>query len=73
MTNNWEEKKYEKGNAFGHLAFGVGDITDFCRRLRDSKVKITREPGPMNFDDKELIAFIEDPDGYSIELIQTGA
>lgn len=71
LTHNWNEKKYEKGDAFGHLAFAVNDIHQFCHSLREIGVKITREPGPMKFDGREIIAFIEDPDGYSIELIET--
>ena len=70
LTHNWEPRKYEKGDAFGHLAFAVGDIYAFCRRLKSAKVTITREPAPMQFDQAETIAFVEDPDGYCIELIQ---
>lgn len=71
LTYNWGEQSYDKGNAFGHLAFGVENISEFCQYLRKAKVNITREPGPMQFDSNELIAFIKDPDGYSIELIQS--
>ncbi|MCP4061052.1 MAG: lactoylglutathione lyase [Pseudomonadota bacterium] len=70
LTYNWNESKYDKGNAFGHLAFAVTDIHQFCHSLKQMDVKITREPGPMKFDDREIIAFIEDPDGYNIELIE---
>lgn len=70
LTHNWNESEYEKGNAFGHLAFAVTDIHQFCLSLKEMDVNITREPGPMKFDDREIIAFIEDPDGYSIELIE---
>lgn len=70
LTHNWNEKKYDKGDAFGHLAFAVTDIHQFCYSLKEMGVKITREPGSVQFDNKEIIAFIEDPDGYSIELIE---
>lgn len=70
LTHNWNESEYEKGNAFGHLAFAVTDIHQFCLLLKEMDINITREPGPMKFDDREIIAFIEDPDGYSIELIE---
>ena len=71
LTYNWNESDYEKGNAFGHLAFETADIIEFCHRLKAERIEITREPGPMKYDDNETIAFIKDPDGYSIELIQS--
>lgn len=68
LTHNWEQDRYEKGNAFGHLAFGVPDITTFCSHLQQDGIRITRAPGPMAHDNREIIAFIEDPDGYAIEI-----
>lgn len=69
LTYNWGKHDYEIGTAFGHLALGVPDIYATCDRLRESGVKITREPGPVKFG-TTVIAFIEDPDGYKIELIE---
>ncbi|HZO82630.1 MAG TPA: lactoylglutathione lyase [Candidatus Binataceae bacterium] len=69
LTHNWDINSYEQGNAFGHLAIGVADIYKTCEELRRKGVKITREPGPMKFGGGP-IAFIEDPNGYKIELIE---
>jgi lactoylglutathione lyase len=69
LTYNWDTHKYDLGNAFGHLAVGVGDIYQTCEALRAKGGKIVREPGPMKYGGSE-IAFIEDPDGYKIELVQ---
>lgn len=69
LTHNWGRSGYEQGDAFGHLAIGVDDLYRTCAELRDRGVKIAREPGPMKFGGPE-IAFIEDPNGYKIELIQ---
>ncbi len=69
LTHNWDTEHYEIGSGFGHLALGVEDIYQACERLRAEGAKITREPGPMKHGTTE-IAFVEDPDGYKIELIQ---
>ena len=69
LTYNWDTHQYDLGNAFGHLAIGVPDIYKFCDQLRAKGVKVVREPGPMKHGATE-IAFIEDPNGYRIELIQ---
>lgn len=70
LTHNWhQEEPYELGDAFGHLAIGVPDIYGTCAELEKEGVKIPRPPGPMKHGGSE-IAFIEDPDGYKIELIQ---
>ncbi len=70
LTHNWDpEAPYELGNGFGHLALGVEDIYGTCEALRKDGVKITREPGPMKHG-TTVIAFIEDPDGYKVELIE---
>jgi len=70
LTHNWDETSYEIGSAYGHMALAVQNIYDFCTALADIGVRITRQPGPMTFDDTEIIAFIKDPDGYTIELIE---
>ena len=69
LTHNWDTERYELGNAYGHVALGVDDIYATCDELRAQGAKITREPGPMKHGTTD-IAFIEDPDGYKIELIQ---
>ena len=69
LTHNWDTASYEIGTAFGHVALGVDDIYRTCETLRAKGAKIVREPGPMKHGGSE-IAFIEDPDGYRIELIQ---
>jgi len=70
LTYNWDQKEpYALGTAFGHLAIGVPDVYKTCEALGKAGVKITRAPGPVKFG-TTVIAFIEDPDGYKIELIQ---
>ena len=69
LTHNWDTDHYDLGTGFGHLALGVEDIYRTCEELRTRGAKITREPGPMKHGTTE-IAFVEDPDGYKIELIQ---
>src|SRR5690348_10159955 len=72
LTHNWDQKEpYALGTAFGHLAIGVRDVYATCDKLGKEGVKITRAPGPVKFG-TTVIAFIEDPDGYKIELIQRG-
>ena len=69
LTHNWDQKEpYEKGTGFGHLALAVRDIYKTCDRLAAAGVKIPRPLGPMKHGGS-VIAFIEDPDGYKIELI----
>jgi len=69
LTHNWDTHTYDLGTGFGHLAIGVSDIYRKCDELRAKGVKVVREPGPMKHGSTE-IAFIEDPNGYRIELIQ---
>ncbi len=70
LTHNWGQKEdYDLGNGFGHLALGVRDIYATCETLEKEGVKIPRPPGPMKHGGS-VIAFIEDPDGYKIELIE---
>lgn len=73
LTHNWgQTEAYRLGDAFGHLAIGVVDIEETCRRLAADGVSIPRPPGPMKHGGS-VIAFIEDPDGYKIELIERRA
>ena len=69
LTYNYGIEKYEIGSAFGHLAIGTDDIYGTCDRLAAEGVKISRLPGPLKHG-TTVIAFIEDPDGYKIELIE---
>ncbi len=69
LTYNYGVDKYDIGTGFGHLAIGMPDVAGTCAKLRAAGAKITREPGPVKFG-TTIIAFIEDPDGYKIELIQ---
>ena len=69
LTHNWGRSDYVLGDQFGHVAIGVDDIHATCARLRDAGVEITREPGPMKHG-STVIAFVEDPNGYKVELIQ---
>tara|TARA_Y100001936_G_C15972247_1_gene611829 strand:+ start:618 stop:929 length:312 start_codon:yes stop_codon:yes gene_type:complete len=70
LTHNWDQKEpYEIGSGFGHLAISVPNIYNACDKMRQEGVIISREPGPMKHG-KTVIAFIEDPDGYKIELIE---
>lgn len=73
LTWNWDETGYQHGTGYGHIALEVSDIYAACERLTKMGVKVTRPAGPMKFapsetGEKEVIAFLEDPDGYSIEL-----
>ena len=69
LTYNWDTKQYDLGNAFGHLALGVNDIYAACDNIKALGGNVTREPGPVKGGSTH-IAFITDPDGYQIELIQ---
>lgn len=68
LTYNWGVGKYELGTAFGHIALEVPDVYAACEKMRAAGGKIIREAGPMNAG-TTIIAFLEDPDGYQIELI----
>lgn len=70
LTHNWgQEEPYDLGAGFGHLAIGVPDIHGTCEALAAAGVNIPRPPGPMKHG-STVIAFVEDPDGYKIELIE---
>jgi lactoylglutathione lyase len=69
LTYNYGVTSYEIGSAFGHLAIGMPDVYGACEKMRAAGARITREPGPVKFG-TTVIAFVEDPDGYKIELIQ---
>ena len=70
LTHNWgQEKPYELGTGFGHLAVGVPDVYKVCDEVTKAGGRVTRAPGPVKFG-TTVIAFVEDPDGYKIELIE---
>ena len=68
LTHNWETNEYNIGDAFGHIAIEVDDVYKACESMKKIGGKIIRDAGPMNAG-TTIIAFIEDPDGYQIELI----
>lgn len=75
LTHNWDVSRYEKGAAYGHIALSVPDAYAACAALEAAGANIIRKPGPMTHspaggDEPDVIAFMEDPDGYRIELIQ---
>jgi len=69
LTHNWETLSYDPGNGFGHVAIGVDNIYDVCKNIKAAGSKVAREPGPMKHG-STVIAFVEDPDGYQVELVQ---
>ncbi|QXO16619.1 MULTISPECIES: lactoylglutathione lyase [Vibrio] len=69
LTYNWGVEEYELGNAFGHIAIGADDIYATCEAIKAAGGNVTREPGPVKGGSTH-IAFVKDPDGYMIELIQ---
>jgi lactoylglutathione lyase len=71
LTYNWGTDKYDLGNAFGHIALEVDDAYKACEDIKKRGGKVMREAGPMKHG-STVIAFVEDPDGYKIELIQRG-
>ena len=72
LTHNWDTSHYELGSAYGHIALGVDDIYTTCAAIAAKGGKVVREPGPMKHGNT-VIAFVEDPDGYKVELIQISA
>ncbi|MCI5052669.1 MAG: lactoylglutathione lyase [Simkaniaceae bacterium] len=73
LTHNWEQQEpYNLGSGYGHIAIIVEDIHAICAQIKEKGGKIPRPPGPMK-GSTSLLAFVEDPDGYKIELIQKGA
>ena len=69
LTYNWDVDSYEIGTAFGHLALGVPDVYGACEKIKAAGGNVTREAGPVK-GGSSVIAFVTDPDGYKIELIQ---
>jgi lactoylglutathione lyase len=71
LTYNYGVDHYDLGSGFGHVAIGVPDVTAACQRVRSAGGAVTREPGPVK-GGTTVIAFVQDPDGYKIELIEAG-
>lgn len=69
LRYNWDTREYDHGNAFGHIAFSVQDINEACKRIEEGGGKIVRGPRPIKHR-KSIVAFAEDPDSYTIELVQ---
>jgi lactoylglutathione lyase len=72
LTYNWGKAEYNLGDGYGHIALGVDDIYQTCADIKAQGGKVSREPGPMKHG-STVIAFVEDPDGYKVELIQLSA
>ncbi|MAD57690.1 MAG: lactoylglutathione lyase [Porticoccus sp.] len=68
LTHNWDKKDYDHGDGYGHLAIGVEDVYRACKKIEIAGGVIVRPPGPMKHGDT-VLAFVEDPDGYKIELL----
>ena len=71
LTHNWDTGKYDHGGAFGHIAIEVDDVYKACEEITNKGGNVVRDAGPM-MGSKLLLAFVEDPNGYKIELIQKG-
>ncbi len=68
LTHNWDVSAYDMGNAYGHIAIGVDDVYRACDLIKSKGGQVVREPGPMKHG-STILAFVEDPDGYKIELL----
>lgn len=68
LTHNWEVKSYDHGDAYGHIAIGVDDVYAACDRIRELGGNVVRDAGPMK-GGMTVLAFVEDPDGYKVELL----
>lgn len=69
LTHNWDTESYDLGTAYGHIAIEVEDAYEACRLIKEKGGRVVREAGPMKHG-QTVIAFVEDPDGYKVELIQ---
>ncbi|MEY8203981.1 MAG: lactoylglutathione lyase [Bermanella sp.] len=69
LTHNWDTQEYDLGTGYGHIAIGCDDIYQTCQNIAQAGGTISRQPGPVK-GGSTIIAFVKDPDGYAIELIQ---
>ena len=69
LTFNWDTSQYDLGTGFGHIAIGVEDVYKACDKIKAARGKVVREAGPMK-GGQTILAFVEDPDGYKIELLE---
>ncbi|MDN3503961.1 MAG: lactoylglutathione lyase [Rhabdochlamydiaceae bacterium] len=69
LTYNWDKRKYDIGSGYGHIAISVINIYEMCEKVVKAGFTVSRAPGPMK-GSTSILAFIEDPDGYKIELIE---
>jgi lactoylglutathione lyase len=69
LTHNWDTSEYDLGNGYGHIAISVDDVYDACEQIKQSGGTVVREAGPMKHG-TTVIAFVKDPDGYMVELLQ---
>lgn len=69
LTHNWGTESYDLGNAYGHVAIGVDDVYQTCDKIKEMGGNVVREAGPMQGGDT-VIAFVEDPDGYKVEILE---
>ena len=69
LTHNWDTEEYSLGDGYGHIALGLDDIYAACKVIAEKGGRVVREPGPMKHGNT-VIAFVADPDGYKVELIQ---
>lgn len=72
LTHNWDTNSYELGTAYGHIALEVADVYAACEKIKAAGAKVVREAGPMKHG-TTILAFVEDPDGYKIELLEKKA
>ena len=68
LTHNWDTPSYDLGNGYGHIAIEVNDVYKACEQIKAAGGKVVREAGPMKHG-SSILAFVEDPDGYKIELL----
>lgn len=69
LTHNWGTESYDLGDGYGHIALGVSDVYAACEQIRERGGKVVRDAGPMKGGSR-VIAFVEDPDGYKVELVE---
>ena len=72
LTHNWDVKDYDHGTGYGHIAISVDDVYDACAKIRELGGNVVRDAGPMKGTTR-VLAFVEDPDGYKIELLTEAA